>query len=181
MIMTSILITGSPGIGKSETIGELKRRGYKAYDTDDMPEITGYYDIATGERITYRLPSPRDQTKHAWNWQIPALKKLIDTDGDVFIGAITANTVGNLDLFDLKFALHASAETVKHRLKTRTTNDFAKHPEELRGVLESHEGSDDFWKNKGCIIINAEQPLEKVADDILQNLHEYERQLLSKE
>lgn len=170
--MASILITGSPGTGKSATIGELHSRGYRAYDTDNMPEITGYYYAKTGKPLATKPPSPRDFNKHVWNWRLPALKKLIDVDEDVFIGAITANTVDNLYLFDLTFVLHASTETVKHRLKTRTTNDFAKHPEELRGVLESHEGSEDFWKSKGCIIIDAEQSVEKVADDILEKVHD---------
>ena len=36
------LVTGQAGSGKSTVASELVRRGFVAYDTDSMPEVTGF-------------------------------------------------------------------------------------------------------------------------------------------
>lgn len=168
--MTAYLITGSPGAGKTSLMHELARRGYAAYSTDEVPGLTAHYDAATGKKLDFHPPAPVDYTKYAWNWDIDMLKKLLASSDQVFVGGITSNTLDNLDLFDKVFVPHPSLTELERRITTRTNNDFGKHPDELAMILKDHEGSDNFWRNKGAIIINADKPIEQIADDILAHL-----------
>ena len=47
--MGKYLITGVAGSGKSSVIDELRNRGFAAYDTDDLPDVTRLQDKETGE------------------------------------------------------------------------------------------------------------------------------------
>ena len=170
--MGKYLITGSPGVGKTSVVEELTKRGYKAYNTDNYREITWFDDLQTGKPLKNKPPATFDPTRHGWNWRLPALKKLLNSAKNVFVSGVTSNTIENLDLFDKVFVLHIGLDTLKDRLTDRANNDFGKHPDELREVLKDHDGSDIFWKNKGAIIINAEQPIIKVVDDILAHINE---------
>jgi broad-specificity NMP kinase len=168
--MPAYLITGSPGAGKTSIIDELARRGYAAYNTDDMPEITRFYDLRTGDRMDSGPPAPIDFSRYAWNWNIDALKKLLKSADTVFVGGITSNTLPNLGLFDRIFVPHPSLTELERRIVTRTNNDFGKHPDELADILKDHDGSDDFWRSKGAIIIHADRPIKEIADEILSHI-----------
>ena len=47
----SILITGITGSGKSAVCGELKKRGYKAYDIEIMEGLFNLVDNKTGKIV----------------------------------------------------------------------------------------------------------------------------------
>jgi broad-specificity NMP kinase len=168
--MAAYLITGSPGAGKTSIIEELQRRGYAAYNTDDMPEITRYYDLHTGKRMDSNPPAPIDFARYAWNWNIEALKKLLNSADIVFVGGITGNTIPNLNLFDRIFVPHPNLSELERRIITRTNNDFGKHPDELADILKEHDGSDEFWRSKGAVVINADRPIGEITDDILAHI-----------
>jgi predicted ATPase len=49
--MGNYLITGEAGSGKTAAIGELQRRGYTAYNTDELPDVTRLVDIQSGKLV----------------------------------------------------------------------------------------------------------------------------------
>src|SRR6478609_3234696 len=104
MTMGKYLITGAAGSGKSTTIGALQDRGFSAYDTDDLPEVTRLQERATGRFVDWPK-GPADFSKNAWNWQEKGLKKLLASDETVFVGASVANQQEFYPLFDTIFAL----------------------------------------------------------------------------
>ena len=53
-----VLVTGQAGSGKSSVAAELARRGFAAYDTDAMPEVTGFDSVETG------VPPTREEISH---------------------------------------------------------------------------------------------------------------------
>ena len=169
--MSAYLITGYPGSGKSSVADELSRLGYKAYNTDDVPGLTAHYEIASGRKLDQAPPAPIDFTTHAWNWDIPALKKLLNQPGPVFAAGITSNTLDNLDLFDGIFYLDVDWPTLKHRLLNRSDNDFGKHPEELAELeKEDYTSNLHFWQSKGAVRIDASRPIAQVARDIIDHV-----------
>jgi hypothetical protein len=149
---------------------ELQKRGYTIYDTDGMADITSFYDVRSGAKLREHPPSPIDFSRYAWRWDVKALKRLLHKNQPVFVVAITANTADNLHLFDKVFVLNPDVETLRHRILARTNNSFGKHPDELARTLKHHEGSDRFWRSKGAIIIDANQPLDGVVEEILGHI-----------
>ncbi|GHF92796.1 MULTISPECIES: hypothetical protein [Amycolatopsis] len=66
------------------------------------------------------------------------------------------------DLFDLVICLVIDEDTLRNRLRTRTSNSFGKHPEELAAAL-----ADNAYRHPGATIIDGTRPLPEVADTIL--------------
>lgn len=95
------------------------------------------------------------------------LELVDEKPGDSFVCAITSNTLELLHLFDSVFVLHVDEGTLAERLRSRTDNDYGKHPHELAEVLAHHRGSDEFWRSRGAIVVDASPPVEKVVDAIL--------------
>ena len=51
--MGKYLITGRPSSGKTTVIETMKRRGFQAFNTDDMPEITKLEEQETGKPVPW--------------------------------------------------------------------------------------------------------------------------------
>lgn len=169
--MGKYFITGAAGSGKSTTIQALQERGFSAYDTDDLPEVTRLQDRQTGEFVDWPA-GPADFSKNAWNWQADGLKKLLASDKTVFVGASVANQQQFYGLFDKIFALVIDSESLRHRLLTRTNNDAGKHPEDLRYFLKTHARVERDLLHAGAIAIDSTQPLQTVVDEILSHCHD---------
>ena len=111
------LVTGQAGSGKSTVAAELVRRGFVAYDTDSMPEVTGFDSLETGEPVGWdAINHPIDFRRVAWNWRLDKLQELLASADDVFVCAITSNTVELSHLFDKVFVLVPDRETLARRL-----------------------------------------------------------------
>jgi broad-specificity NMP kinase len=165
------LVTGQAGSGKSSVAAELRRRGFVAYDTDAMPNVTGFDDAETG------LPAGGEDVRHpidfrrvAWNWRLEALLGLLASADDVFICAITSNTVELAHLFDRVFVLVPDRETMARRLRDRTDNSFGKHPAESDAVLAHNDVIAEEWRARGGIPIDASRQLDAVVDDLVAGM-----------
>jgi broad-specificity NMP kinase len=168
------LITGFPGTGKSTVSDELENRGYKSYDTDNLPGFHYFIDRETKQRIDKPSNAPSNwNLNHDWVWNPDKIEKALNQDGDVFICAITPSQIPYYSKFNKIFILTLDEQTLRQRLKTRTTNYFGKNPEELNHVLENYEKfRDSLAKNHNAIIIDASQPLLRVVDKILSHVDE---------
>jgi len=164
------LVTGQAGSGKSSIAAELRRRGFVAYDTDSMPDVTGFDYADTGVPVppnSGEISHPIDFRRFSWNWRVERLSELLAGAEDVFVCAITSNTIELRDLFDLVFVLHLDEATLARRLRERTDNDYGKDPREAAGVLRHNTVIADEWRARGAIVIDAMQPIEAVVDDIV--------------
>ena len=164
--MGKYLITGRPGSGKTTVIEELRRRGYQAFNTDDMPEITRLEEQATREPVPWPAGAV-DWKKYIWNWQENGLRKLLRLEGDIFIGAIVGNQKGFYSLFNKIFALTITTETLRQRL------DSHAHPRttsEKDQAIAVHYQKQARFKEQGLILIPADGSVSEVVDDILAQL-----------
>jgi broad-specificity NMP kinase len=166
------LVTGQAGSGKSSLAAELRRRGFAAYDTDAMPDVTGFDYADTGLPVgPGEIEHPIDFRRFSWNWRLDRLHGLLESADDVFICAITSNTVELAHLFDRVFVLVPDRETLAERLRTRTDNTFGKDPAEAEPVLAHNDVIAEEWRARGGIPIDANRPVETIADDILARLN----------
>lgn len=172
--MPLVYITGISASGKSSVCKELKRRGYEAYDAD-KDGVAFFYNNETGKAITKKI-APKDRTpewraKHTWKAKREDVKKLAREAKDklIFLCGVTSNDADELwDLFDQVFALTIDEATLRHRVTSRTNNDFGKNPNELADLLRWQRTASEGYKKLGAILIDAAKPLDEVADEILK-------------
>lgn len=72
--MPAFLITGNPGSGKTSVARQLARRGYAAFDAD---EVAGW-ETASGTAVA-QPPAPTDEwlLSHRWVWFRARLEALV--------------------------------------------------------------------------------------------------------
>jgi dephospho-CoA kinase len=174
--MPLYFIAGTAGTGKSRVCLELKAKGYEAYDVD-VDGFAKWQNLVTGYVHPKSSISAVDRTPEflsTHGWHVPrkdvealhaqAAGKLIFLCGDI------GNESELHEIFDGIFALYVDDETLKHRLATRTDNDWGKQPHELMRSLEKHHKSYDNYRDLGATIIDATKPIEQVVEDILSEV-----------
>jgi hypothetical protein len=114
------LVTGIAGTGKTSVMAELSRRGFHAYSTDEMPEVSCFADKATGQLLT-PAEAARAVGSLAWHWKPNGLPPLLarHMNTSVFIGASVANQYEYLSMFDSLFVLLINEDTLCERIVKR--------------------------------------------------------------
>jgi hypothetical protein len=84
-----------------------------------------------------------------------------------FLCGSAENEADVLDLFDLIVCLVIDEATLRHRLATRTTNTFGRHPEELAAALQWNPRMPALYGSFGATILDASRPLTEVVDGVV--------------
>lgn len=155
--MTKYLITGNAGTGKSSVIEILRVRGFAAYDTDELPDLT-------------RRVAPKNNTQLAYSneWDEEALRSLLASDHVVFIGGSVSNQQDFYPMFSKMFGLCLDQDSLDHRLATRTNNPTGNGVHDRAFLLSINKRIEDNLKIVGAEMIDASQPLDTVVDNILK-------------
>jgi hypothetical protein len=167
--MSAYLITAVPGSGKSTVIAELARRGYAAYDTDEIPGATEFEDLHGN--IISKPTNPIDWNIYGWNWQSAKIHELLESADTVFLGAHVGNQSDFYAEFDHIFVLTVDEDTLRQRILTRTTNDYGKHPDDLQHMLNNRDAKQaGYLALPQAIAIDGTQTVGAVADEILRHV-----------
>jgi shikimate kinase len=166
-----VWITGNSGTGKSTVRVELARRGYRSFDTDE-DGIAVWRSRATGEQVHDPGDGNHPETwlrDHGWMINRARVQPLamLARDQRVFLCGSVENEDEVADLFGAVVCLVLDEATLRARLATRTTNGFGKKPVEREAVLEWNKSMESTYRERGAIVVNANQPLTAVADEIL--------------
>lgn len=168
-------ITGVSGSGKSTVLAELQRRGFEAYDVDDT--LARWRNIQTGYIHPKSSVKKAQRTaeflqKHHWIVPRPEIELLAQQAAEkpIFVGGAIGNESELRDLFTVVFSLYIDNETIAHRLKTRTTNDWGKQPHELQLTLSHAAATYEKHNRLGDVILDGTQPTEKIVDEILAHI-----------
>lgn len=173
--MSFIYITGVSGTGKTTIYNELKNRGFEAYDVEEdglarrQNKITGYIHPKSSVKEHQHTQEFLD----TYSWIIPReyMEELAKKakNKNVYLCGVFSNERDLSDLFDKVIALNIDRETLIHRLRTRTNNNFGKSEHELAHVIEWHKGVNKYYKEAGYIIIDSNRPLKQIIEKILSN------------
>lgn len=175
--MSLYFVTGVSASGKSSITHELRRRGHIAFDTDD-DGLARWQNTETGYIHPKSSIKAADRTNefinaHLWNVPRESIEKIKNEHSKetIFICGVANNMEQIGDLFSGVFALVIDQKTLRHRLETRTNNDWGKQPHELKQTLEHHKTALVDFQKHSYKIIDATQPISKVVDDILTNIN----------
>ncbi len=171
--MSLIFITGISGSGKSAVWQELKSRGYEAYDVDEdglakwHNNDTGYVHPKSSVKAHQR--TPEFLASHSWKVPRNEVEELAKhaVDKNVYLCGVVANENELWDLFGKVIALTVDEDTLRHRIKSRTNNDFGKSEHEFEQIIGRQEDAKDSYKKFGHITIDATRPLDEVVDDVV--------------
>ncbi len=167
--MRLVWVTGISGAGKSTVCQALKSIGIAAIDTDG-DGFNQWVNSLTGEPVVDPpYPTPADWLDtHAWHIRPELVRSLRDdSPGVVFLFGAVANEGEVWDLFDRVGCLVVDDETVRHRLATRTSNAFGKHPADLDRILEWNREQELSYRRVGATIIDGTRPVDEVVDAVL--------------
>lgn len=169
--MSLTYLTGIETAGKTTVCNELKNQGYEAYDIDEG--IAHYYNKKTGQRSEW-LGSAAARTK-SWHLEndymmdrdhVAQIKKQAK-DKPIFLCGTTQNDEVVLDLFDKIVYLSLDEDTLKARMDKRDSGEFGFAPHEKQAILSWHTSSENAYKKRGAVIVDATQPLGVVVRHIL--------------
>ena len=152
--MKRILLTGMSGTGKSSVIGALRTLGYRAVDMDE-PGWSEY--------------GPDGD----WRWREARVQDLLSSledDDTLFLSGCAENQVKFYAQFDKVILLSAPAEVIGQRLRTRTNNNYGKHPDEMAETLGYLQTVEPLLRRSANHEIDTTAPLEDVVQTILHLL-----------
>lgn len=178
--MPLIYITGISGSGKSTVMERLKNLGYEVHGIDEegyadwVNRKTGQIDEFPHEDKNLDLHTW--YAEHYWVSSEPRIKQLADevtaAGKLVFLCGNAGSDHKVLDYFGKVIVLRVDNDTLRHRLATRTTNDYGKHEDELREVLAWHEGLYDKYQRAGATLVDATRSVDEVVGTILASVKE---------
>jgi dephospho-CoA kinase len=146
-----VLITGMSGAGKSSLVGELRRRGYVAYDADD----DGFSE-------------PRDDGR--WGWRAEQVAELLKRSaGQLLFFAGCSEEQAALP-FDYRVLLTAPESVLVERLQTRTGNAHGANPQELSQVLSDLAEIEPLIRGSADLVLETTRPVARVADELLRRV-----------
>ncbi|MGQ0430777.1 MAG: AAA family ATPase [Microthrixaceae bacterium] len=168
--MRLVWVTGISGAGKSTVCDVLKSRGVAAVDTD-WDGFNRWVDRASGDSIV-DPPHPTPvgwMITHSWQIRSSLVHAIADADVDdtTFLFGAVENESEVWDRFTHVGCLIVDDDTLRHRLTTRTTNSFGKHPAELDQIVGWNRDVEAKYRALGASIIDATRPLDDVVADVL--------------
>jgi adenylate kinase family enzyme len=153
--MSRILVTGMSGTGKSSTLAELGRRGYRVADTDD-PGWREYREY---------VESSDEVRRGEWLWVEERITGLLDSD-DARSGCVR-NQSKFYDRFNAVVLLSAPADVILDRIARRTTNNYGKTPVERAMILDDLARVEPLLRASCTHELDASRPLDEVVADLI--------------
>jgi adenylate kinase family enzyme len=158
--ISTILVTGMSGTGKSSALAELGRRGYRIVDTDDP-----------GWREYRAHAQPPDELHLGeWHWVEDRITRLLDSERGrtLFVAGCVANQSMFYARFDAVVLLSAPAQVILDRVAGRATNDYGKTPLERAMILDDHANIEPRLR-AGCTHeLDASRPRDAVVADLIE-------------
>nr|HET6904039.1 AAA family ATPase [Ktedonobacteraceae bacterium] len=163
--MKRILLTGMSGTGKSTVISGLAARGYKAVDAD-CDEFSQWVEVIGNVGTSV---SPVDGNKD-WVWREDRMQALLSTEDTdmLFVSGCAENMPKFFPQFDFIVLLSTPTSVIVERLRTRSTNQYGKRPDEVARVLSLVESVEPLLRRTAGYEIDTNGPLEEVVTALLR-------------
>jgi shikimate kinase len=142
-----VLVCGMSGTGKSTAAAALRARGHRAVDVDHGFVVP----TADGRQL----------------WDEPRIEALLDEPAElVYVMGLEENGARLLPRFDAVVLLTAPLDVLEHRLATRITNPFGKHPAELERIRADVREVEPLLRRVATHVVDTTAPLEDVVAEL---------------
>lgn len=171
--MGKYLITGRAGSGKSAVTRELKRRGFLAFDSDDVVGLSGWHDRKTEKLIQVSDNSYVNLDKLHWTWNEVRVQDLVKDNESFFLCGGAENDLSFAPLFDGCLVLDVTPDNQISRVKNRTDNNYGQDPRMFSRLIENQRLHLLSALANGATSINADLPIQVVVSQIINYTHEH--------
>lgn len=179
--MSLVFVTGSPTSGKSAVASRLSERGFEAYDTDDEKRtgISGWYNLATGERVGgfNEMPEgagPEWLDEHIWQLSPEALDRFATDAQEKMIYLCGFFRQPEVVIKASKYVIWLATDeaTIKNRFKLPRNVDWGKEEWQVQRTVDRNNELEAAYRHIGAIIIDSRQPLDHVVDEVISSTTE---------
>jgi broad-specificity NMP kinase len=165
--MSKYLVTARGGAGKTTIHKILEERGYNSFDTDNIPGLARWEDLATGQRVQVDPGSFVDYSKVGWNWNKNILRGILATRKNLFLCGSASNQLDFHELFDRVYVLTLDPEIHEQRLMSRES-EYGKEPRMVEWLLNEQPVLAAKAIELGAVAIDATQPAGEIVDEIVR-------------
>ena len=161
-----VLITGTPGSGKTAVAETLQGMGCTSFDGEKVPELVRLEIKATGEPAEWPTGFV-DWNYYAWNIKREPLEALLAKDENVFVGLSGTNLTTFFPLFDKIIALSVKDEILGERLRARKTHEFGQIEADVQRTMAINFERTASYVAEGAVVIENTGTIEMTANAIL--------------
>ena len=121
-----------------------------------VPEPADWHDPALTHGLQYTVPRE-------------AVEELRRRAGDhtVYVCGGAGDEFGFWDLLDLVVCIVVDDQTLRHRLATRTGNDYGKAQHELDSILHANRTWEATYREHGAVIVDGTKPVAEVVAEVI--------------
>jgi dephospho-CoA kinase len=150
-VVRRVLLTGMSGTGKSTALAELAKRGFEVVDTDEG----GWSEWSDADG--------------GYIWREERIDELLARDGraTLYVSGTVSNQGRFYPRFDAVVLLSAPADTLLHRIATRTTNGYGKRSDDRELVLRHLAEVEPLLRATCTHELDATQPVEAVVEELV--------------
>ena len=171
-----VLIIGIPGAGKSYLAGKMRKKGFFAIDADfgKGMKVKGGLVEATDKNGKAVKLDPKGNI--IWKngadcgFNFNRLRKQLERKSSVYIFTFTVHghkgkgdgAVDVMKMFDKVYYLKVPVNNLKHRIRTRTNNDYGKDPNQMKYILLDKRSWDKKVRALRLKTLDSTLPAEKL-------------------
>jgi adenylate kinase family enzyme len=172
--MSAVQIAGCSGAGKTSIAAVLAHRGLAVIDADDDPLLARSVDAAGHAAEEPEDPDLAWLSQHSWAWNPARLDELIQAaaPATLYVCGGADNQHEMTDRFTQVLLLEIDEPTMLARIDARPDNDWGRIGDTREYLCRKLPELQDRLRASGAIPIDARQPLDQVADAILQAIAE---------
>ena len=109
-------------------------------------------------------------SRHDWRVNVQSVRRLAEDakEGPIFLCGAVQNEVEVWEYFERAILLSVDEETIRQRIRARTSNDFGKSDLEVEMILGWNQDIETAYAGYGAAIVDARRSLKDVVEEILE-------------